>query len=95
LHGETAGVSLTLATALALAGARAVVVEALEVRSGPSKAMNLYPRTAEMFESRRLLSDADVQAVGRIGGGTFARIFLDYAALGTRYPYQVGTCRRG
>ncbi len=43
-----------------------------------------------MFALRRLLADADEQAIGRIEGGHFAGIPLDYAALDTRYPYQVG-----
>jgi hypothetical protein len=43
-----------------------------------------------LFALRRLLADADEQAIGRIEGGHFAGIPLDYAALDTRYPYQVG-----
>lgn len=42
-------VGLMLATELALAGARVIVVEKLPVRSGQSKAMNLQPRTAEVL----------------------------------------------
>ncbi len=81
---------LMAANELALAGVRPIVVEALEVRSGQSKAMNLQPRTAEILEMRGLLSDADDRAIGRIDGGHFAGIPLDYTALDTRYPYQVG-----
>jgi 2-polyprenyl-6-methoxyphenol hydroxylase-like FAD-dependent oxidoreductase len=81
---------LTTATELALAGVRSTVVEALKLRSTQSKAMNLQPRTAELFDLRGLLSDADEQAIGRIDGGHFAGIPLDYTALDTRYPYQVG-----
>jgi 2-polyprenyl-6-methoxyphenol hydroxylase-like FAD-dependent oxidoreductase len=81
---------LALATELALAGARTVVVEALAVRSGQSKAMNLQPRTAEVLELRGLLSRAGQRAIGHIDGGHFAGVPLDYSALDTRYPYQVG-----
>ncbi|GAB2850628.1 FAD-dependent monooxygenase [Actinoallomurus bryophytorum] len=81
---------LTVATELALAGVRPIVVEALDVRSGQSKAMNLQPRTAELFDLRGLLPDAGEHAIGRIDGGHFAGVSLDYTALDTRYPYQMG-----
>ncbi|MDN3359499.1 FAD-dependent monooxygenase [Actinomadura sp. DC4] len=81
---------LAVATELALAGVRAIVLEALTVRSGQSKAMNLQPRTAELLDLRGLLADAGEQAIGRIDGGHFAGISLDYSALDTRYPYQAG-----
>ncbi|MFD4562153.1 FAD-dependent monooxygenase [Streptomyces sp. NPDC058469] len=81
---------LTLATELALAGVRPIVVEALVERSGQSKAMNLQPRTAELLALRGLLAAADDQAIGRIDDGHFAGVPLDYTALETRYPYQVG-----
>jgi 2-polyprenyl-6-methoxyphenol hydroxylase-like FAD-dependent oxidoreductase len=81
---------LTVAIELALAGVRSIVVEALKERSGQSKAMNLQPRTGELLELRGLLPDADEQAIGRIDGGHFAGIPLDYAALDTWYPYQAG-----
>ncbi|MBK3581076.1 FAD-dependent monooxygenase [Streptomyces sp. MBT65] len=81
---------LTLAAELALAGVRPTVVEALAERSGQSKAMNLQPRTAELLALRGLLPAADEQAMGRIDGGHFAGVPLDYTALETRYPYQVG-----
>src|SRR3954452_24175978 len=81
---------LTVATELALAGVRPVVVQALPTRNGQSRPMNLQPRTAEVRELRGLLSDADELAIGRIEGGHFGGIPLDYTALDTRYPYQVG-----
>jgi 2-polyprenyl-6-methoxyphenol hydroxylase-like FAD-dependent oxidoreductase len=81
---------LMLATELALAGVRTIVVETLEARSGQSKATNLQPRTAEIFELRGLLTGVDEQSIGRVEGGEFAGITLDYAALDSRYPYQVG-----
>ena len=81
---------LALATELALAGTRVVVVEKLAERSGQSMAMNLQPRTAEMLDLRGLLSRADERSIGRIDEGHFARIPLSYDGLDTRYPYQVG-----
>jgi 2-polyprenyl-6-methoxyphenol hydroxylase-like FAD-dependent oxidoreductase len=81
---------LMLATELALAGVGTIVVETLKTRSGQSKATNLQPRTAEIFELRGLLAGVDEQSIGRVEGGEFAGITLDYAALESRYPYQVG-----
>ncbi len=81
---------LMLATELALAGVGAIVVEALKARSGQSKATNLQPRTAEILEMRGLLTGVDERSIGRVEGGEFAGNTLDYAALDSRYPYQVG-----
>jgi 2-polyprenyl-6-methoxyphenol hydroxylase-like FAD-dependent oxidoreductase len=81
---------LALATELALAGTRVVVVEKLPERSGQSKAMNLQPRTAEVLDLRGLLSRADERSIARIDEGHFSGIPLNYGALDTRYPYQVG-----
>ncbi|WP_326686964.1 FAD-dependent monooxygenase [Streptomyces sp. NBC_01795] len=83
-------VGLALATELAPAGTRVVVVEGLAERSGQSKAMNLQPRTAEVLDLRGLLSRADGLSIGRIDEGHFAGIPLSYEGLDTRYPYQVG-----
>ncbi len=81
---------LMLATELALAGVEAVVVETLKARSGQSKATNLQPRTAEILEMRGLLTSVGELSIGRVEGGEFAGNTLDYAALDSRYPYQVG-----
>lgn len=81
---------LALATELALAGTRVVVVERLAERSGQSKAMTLQPRTAEVLDLRGLLPRADERSIGRIDEGHFAGIPLSYDGLDTRYLYQVG-----
>lgn len=83
-------VGLALATELALAGTRVIVVEKLAERGGQSKAMNLQPRTAEVLDLRGLLARADERSIGRIDEGHFAGIPLSYKGLDTRYPYQVG-----
>jgi 2-polyprenyl-6-methoxyphenol hydroxylase-like FAD-dependent oxidoreductase len=83
-------VGLALATELALAGTRVIVVEKLAERGRQSKAMNLQPRTAEVLDLRGLLSRADERSIGRIDEGHFAGIPLSYDGLDTRYPYQVG-----
>ena len=48
------------------------------------------PEAGEASEFGARYTDAAEQAIGRIEGGHFAGIPLDYAALDTRYPYQVG-----
>ncbi|MFF4403113.1 FAD-dependent monooxygenase [Streptomyces sp. NPDC001404] len=81
---------LMLANELGLAGVRTLVVERLPERSGQSKALGLQPRTAEVLEMRGWLEPLQQRAVGRLEGGHFAGIPLDYEALGTRFPYQIG-----
>lgn len=83
-------VGLMLATELALAGTKVIVVEALAERSGQSKAMSLQPRTAEVLDLRGLLARANEHAIARVTEGHFATIPLSYDHLGTRYPYQIG-----
>jgi 2-polyprenyl-6-methoxyphenol hydroxylase-like FAD-dependent oxidoreductase len=82
-------VGLTLATELALAGRRVVVIDKDAERDGQSKAMTLQPRTAEIFDLRGLLSRAAPDEIGRMAGH-FAGFPLSLDILGTRYPYQVG-----
>ncbi|AZQ70892.1 FAD-dependent oxidoreductase [Streptomyces luteoverticillatus] len=81
---------LTVANELGLAGVRAVVLERLPERTGQSKALNLQPRTAEMLDMRGWLDPVLDRAVTTLPGGHFAGIPLDYTALDTAYPYQVG-----
>ncbi|WP_158894833.1 FAD-dependent monooxygenase [Amycolatopsis anabasis] len=81
---------LMLANELALAGVEVVVLEKLPARSGQSKALNLQPRTAEVFDLRGLMDDALSQAIATIGGGHFGGHPLSYADCVTRHPYQVG-----
>ncbi|MCC2274270.1 MULTISPECIES: FAD-dependent monooxygenase [Streptomyces] len=81
---------LMLANELGLAGIRALVVERLPARSGQSKALGLQPRTAEVLEMRGWLEPLHQRAVGRLEGGHFAGIPLDYGVFGTRFPYQIG-----
>ncbi|HEV7708532.1 MAG TPA: FAD-dependent monooxygenase [Asanoa sp.] len=81
---------LMLAGELALGGARVVVLERLAARTGQSKALNLQPRSAEMLASRGLLDEILAIAPARLPAGHFAGIPLDYGALRTPYPFQIG-----
>jgi 2-polyprenyl-6-methoxyphenol hydroxylase-like FAD-dependent oxidoreductase len=85
---------LVLATELALAGVRPVVLEASAGRDTASKALNLHPRTAEVLESRGLLEPLlDHQIVlGNPPHSFFGMIPvpLDCAPFRTRHPYQIG-----
>ncbi|MCC3774169.1 FAD-dependent monooxygenase [Streptomyces sp. UNOB3_S3] len=81
---------LTVANELGLAGVRAVVLERLPERTGQSKALNLQPRTAEMLDMRGWLDTVAGRAVTTLPGGHFAGMPLDYTALDTAFPYQVG-----
>lgn len=81
---------LMLAGELALGGARVLVLEKDDARSGQSKALNLQPRSAEVLASRGLLDDILAQAPVLLPRGHFAGIPLDYSELDTPYPYQIG-----
>jgi 2-polyprenyl-6-methoxyphenol hydroxylase-like FAD-dependent oxidoreductase len=81
---------LMLATELALAGVDVVVLERAAERSGQSKALNLQPRTAEVFDLRGLLDAAKDKSFGTVPDGHFAGIPLTYDGWDTRHPYQVG-----
>src|ERR1700760_2885342 len=81
---------LMLAGELALGGARVVVLERLAARTGQSKALNLQPRSAEVLAARGLLDDILAVAPARLPAGHFAGLPLDYSALPTPYPYQIG-----
>jgi 2-polyprenyl-6-methoxyphenol hydroxylase-like FAD-dependent oxidoreductase len=83
---------LMLANELGLAGVRTTVLERLPERIGLSKALNLQPRSAEALDLRGLLDPLLDQALDRIPAGHFAGLDtpLDYTALDTRHPYQVG-----
>jgi 2-polyprenyl-6-methoxyphenol hydroxylase-like FAD-dependent oxidoreductase len=82
---------LLLASELALAGADVVLVDAAAERSGQSKALSLQPRSVEILHSRGLLDPWQDEA-RQLPGGHFAGlpVPLDYAALETRFPYQLG-----
>jgi 2-polyprenyl-6-methoxyphenol hydroxylase-like FAD-dependent oxidoreductase len=81
---------LLLANELELAGADVRVIDRLERRTGPSKALNLQPRSAEILDLRGHLGPLLDQANGRIPAGHFAGIPLDYNVFATKYPYQIG-----
>lgn len=81
---------LMLAGELALGGARVVVLERLAARSGQSKALNLQPRSAEVLAARGLLDDILAMNPVLLSRGHFAGLPLDYSALDTPYPYQIG-----
>ncbi|QWF83213.1 FAD-dependent oxidoreductase [Amycolatopsis sp. CA-230715] len=83
-------VGLALATELALAGVEVVVLERLAERSGQSKALNLQPRTAEVFDLRELFDSAQSRSMSTVGDGHFSGIPLSYDGWQTRHPYQVG-----
>ncbi|WSI55100.1 FAD-dependent monooxygenase [Streptomyces platensis] len=81
---------LLLANELGLAGVRTAVVERLPQRTGRSKALNLQPRTAEVLDCRGLLEPVLDRSQALLPSGHFAGLPLDYGALDTAYPHQVG-----
>ncbi|MFE9575127.1 FAD-dependent monooxygenase [Nocardia sp. NPDC006044] len=81
---------LLLATELSLAGIRTVVIERDRDRSRQTKALNLQPRAAEILEWRGWLSPMSEYIYGTLPTGHFAGIPLDYSALDSRFPYQIG-----
>ena len=81
---------LMLASELDLAGVRVTVMERLAARTGQSKALNLQPRTAEVLDLRGWFEPISSRAVTNLPAGHFAGLPLDYQALDTRFPYQVG-----
>ncbi|MBY8889004.1 FAD-dependent monooxygenase [Streptomyces sp. PTM05] len=81
---------LLLACELGLAGVRAAVAERLPRRSGQSKALNLQPRTAEVLDCRGWLAPLLDRSLTLLPAGHFAGLPLDYAALDSPFPHQVG-----
>ena len=81
---------LLLANELGLAGVRAAVVERLPRRTGQSKALNLQPRTAEVLDCRGWLDPVLDRSLALLPAGHFAGLPLDYEALDTAFPHQVG-----
>ncbi|WP_255951351.1 FAD-dependent monooxygenase [Streptomyces odontomachi] len=81
---------LLLANELGLAGVRAAVVERLPRRTGQSKALNLQPRTAEVLDCRGWLEPILDRSLALLPAGHFAGLPLDYGALDTAFPNQVG-----
>ncbi|GFE14055.1 hypothetical protein Sgleb_21020 [Streptomyces glebosus] len=81
---------LLLADELGLAGVRTAVVERLPHRTGRSKALNLQPRTAEVLGCRGLLEPVLDRSMALLPSGHFAGLPLDYGALDTAFPHQVG-----
>ncbi|GLZ39904.1 FAD-dependent oxidoreductase [Actinokineospora sp. NBRC 105648] len=86
---------LMLATELALAGVEVVVLERLAEPSGQSKALNLQPRTAEVFDLRGLMEPTREYAHGTWGSGHFGGRPLSYEGWQTRHPYQVNIPQAG
>ncbi|WUJ74266.1 FAD-dependent monooxygenase [Kribbella soli] len=86
---------LLLASELVLAGANVVVVDKAAERSGQSKALTLQPRSVEILHSRGLLGSL-LDGAPRLPAGHFAGlpVPLDYTALDTRFPYQLGIPQR-
>lgn len=80
---------LMLAAELALAGVEVVVVDRAPERSGQSRALNLQPRTIEVFALRGLLETAFDQADAKIRDGHFVGRTLSYTGLDTDHPYQL------
>lgn len=81
---------LLLANELGLAGIRTAVAERLPRRSGQSKALNLQPRTAEVLDCRGWLEPILDRSLALLPSGHFAGMPLDYGALDTAFPHQVG-----
>ncbi|MFC9433715.1 FAD-dependent monooxygenase [Nocardia sp. NPDC057030] len=81
---------LLLAAELSLAGVRTVVVERDRSRSRQTKALNLQPRAAEILEWHGWLAPMSEYVYGSLPTGHFAGIPLDYSALDSRFPYQIG-----
>lgn len=86
---------LLLASELVLAGADVVLVDKAAERSGQSKALSLQPRSVEILHSRGLLGSL-LDRAPRLPAGHFAGlpVPLDYTALDTRFPYQLGIPQR-
>ncbi|MFI5691879.1 FAD-dependent monooxygenase [Kribbella sp. NPDC051586] len=86
---------LLLAAELVLAGANVVLVDKAAERPGQSKALTLQPRSVEILHSRGLLGSLITEAP-RLPAGHFAGlpVPLDYTALDTRFPYQLGIPQR-
>ncbi|HEY3555929.1 MAG TPA: FAD-dependent monooxygenase [Kribbella sp.] len=82
---------LLLASELNLAGADVLIVDKATKRDGQSKALTLQPRSVEILHSRGLLDGLPDNAP-QLPAGHFAGlpIPLDYTALDTRFPYQLG-----
>ncbi|MFE9677158.1 FAD-dependent monooxygenase [Streptomyces sp. NPDC006259] len=82
---------LLLAAELALAGVE-VVLDKLPERRVQAKALNLQPRTAEVFDLRGLLDDAQQRAIATVADGHFVRLPVppSYDGWSARRPYQVG-----
>ena len=81
---------LLLANELGLAGVRAALAERLPRPTGQSKALNLQPRTAEVLACRGWLEPVLERSIAVLPAGHFAGLPLDYDALDTAFPHQVG-----
>jgi 2-polyprenyl-6-methoxyphenol hydroxylase-like FAD-dependent oxidoreductase len=80
---------LAVAAELALAGAAALVLDALPERSGQSKALALQPRSAELLDARGWLDPLQPHIRAFLPAGHFAGLPLDYAVLETPFPHQI------
>ncbi|MGA5563058.1 FAD-dependent monooxygenase [Streptomyces platensis] len=81
---------LLLANELGLAGVRTAVVERLPHRTGRSKALNLQPRTVEVLACRGWPAPVLDRSPALLPAGHFAGLPLDYGALDTAFPHQIG-----
>jgi 2-polyprenyl-6-methoxyphenol hydroxylase-like FAD-dependent oxidoreductase len=80
---------LMLAGELALAGVRVIVLDRLAERSPQSKALNLLPRTVEVFDLRGLVERAEPHALRRWGSGHFGGRPISFDGWQSRRAYQL------
>ncbi|MEW9518305.1 FAD-dependent monooxygenase [Streptomyces tubercidicus] len=90
LIADAGPTGLLLANELGLAEVRTAVAERLPRRTGQSKALNLQPRTAEVLDCRGWLEPLLDRSLALLPSGHFAGLPLNYGALDTAFPHQVG-----
>jgi 2-polyprenyl-6-methoxyphenol hydroxylase-like FAD-dependent oxidoreductase len=81
---------LMAAVELQRAGVDALVLDREPRRTGQSKALGLQPRSVEVLADRGLLDPLLPHVRARLPHGHFSGIAVDYRALPTRFPYQLG-----
>jgi 2-polyprenyl-6-methoxyphenol hydroxylase-like FAD-dependent oxidoreductase len=81
---------LLTAVELQRAGVDALVLDREPRRTGQSKALGLQPRSVELLADRGLLDPLLPHVRARLPHGHFSGIPVDYSALPTRFPYQLG-----
>jgi len=81
---------LMAAVELQRAGVDALVLDREPRRTGQSKALGLQPRSVELLADRDLLEPLLPHVRARLPHGHFSGIRVDYSALPTAFPYQLG-----